>query len=78
MTKMTTTIAASNKPTKLDTILSIKKYKSIFWLLFTYIKTLLKLINHPEINCNMSIPSNHYFSNIILFDYPSSGINFLY
>ena len=39
----------------------------ILAVIFVHIKTFLKLINHPEINCNMSIPSYHYFSNNISF-----------
>jgi hypothetical protein len=37
----------------------------IYVLSTKYIKTFPKPINHPEINCKMSIPPNHYFSNNI-------------
>ena len=43
-------------------ILVIYIYK-VYWLLFTKIKNFQKLINHPEMNCSMSIPLHHYVSN---------------
>jgi hypothetical protein len=44
---------------------------------YRYFNKFQKLINRPEMNCSMSIPPYHYFSNNILFDFPSSGINML-
>ena len=50
------------------TILSsiVENFNKVYWLLFTRkINTFLKLINHPEINCNMmSIP--HKYHNIMM------------
>ena len=49
--------------------------KSILAVIYVHKKIVMKLINHPEINCNMSIPSYHYFSNNILCGFPGRGIN---
>ena len=46
-------------------------------VIYVKINKFQKLINRPEMNCSISIPPYHYFSNNILFDFPSSGINFL-
>ena len=40
-----------------------------------YLTKLQNLINRPVMNCSMSIFPYFYFSNNILFDFPSSGSN---
>jgi hypothetical protein len=42
-----------------------------------YLTKLQNLINRPVMNCSMSIFPYFYFSNNILFDFPSSGLIFL-
>ena len=42
-----------------------------------YLTKLQNLINRPVMNCSMSIFPYFYFSNYILFDFPSSGLIFL-
>ena len=42
-----------------------------------YLTKLQNLINRPVMNCSMSIFPYFYFSNYILFDFPSSGLVFL-
>ena len=42
-----------------------------------YVTKLQNLINRPVMNCSMSIFPYFYFSNNILFDFPSSGLIFL-
>ena len=39
-----------------------------------YLTKLQNLINRPVMNCSMSIFPYFYFSNNILFDFPSSGL----
>ena len=42
-----------------------------------YLTKLQNLINLPVMNCSMSSFPYFYFSNYILFDFPSSGLIFL-
>ena len=55
--------------------LRIYKYSSI--LAVIYLTKLQNLINLPVMNCSMSSFPYFYFSNYILFDFPSSGLIFL-
>ena len=42
-----------------------------------YLTKLQNLMNRPVMNCSMSSFPYFYFSNYILFDFPSSGLFFL-
>jgi hypothetical protein len=42
-----------------------------------YLTKLQNLINRPVMNCSMSIFPYFYFSDNILFDFPSSGLIFI-
>ena len=53
----------------------IKDKNSI--LAVIYLTKLQNLINLPVMNCSMSSFPYFYFSNYILFDFPSSGLIFL-
>ena len=57
--------------------LRIYKYKYSSILAVIYLTKLQNLINLPVMNCSMSSFSYFYFSNYILFDFPSSGLIFL-
>ena len=43
-----------------------------------YLNKLQNLINRLVMNCSMNIFLYFYFSNDILFDFPSSGLIFLF